>query len=212
MGFTGEEYLGRSYNEYHLPDEIRGFTRDFAEVISTGKSIQREHKSRRDGKYFLQTLSPVVDPAGEIAGVTVVSKDIDALKQMENKFHALSVTDELTGLFNRRGFFTVADQYLKLADRNKRGTFMLYVDLDGLKQINDKFGHNAGDLALTELANLLKKSFRSSDAIAASVEMNLWSFRLKLLKTTLRLLLHALETLCRVTMKKETMTLCYWHA
>jgi diguanylate cyclase (GGDEF)-like protein/PAS domain S-box-containing protein len=166
MGFTGQEYLGRSYNEYHLPNEIRCFSRDFDEVFSTGKSIQREHKSRRDGKYFLQTLSPVMDAAGGILGVTVVSKDISGLKLLENKFHALSVTDELTGLFNRRGFFTVADQYLKLADRNKKGTFMLYVDLDGLKLINDKFGHSTGDLALIELANLLKNNFRNSDAIA----------------------------------------------
>ena len=166
MGFTGEEYLGRSYNEYHLPSEIRCFAGDFNEVISTGKSIQREHKSRRDGKYFLQTLSPVKDSSGRIVAVTVVSKDINRLKLMENKFHALSVTDELTGLFNRRGFFTVAEQYLKLADRNKSGTFMLYVDLDGLKLINDKFGHSTGDLALIELANLLRNCFRNSDAIA----------------------------------------------
>jgi len=166
MGFTGEEYLGRSYNEYHLPNEIRCFAKDFNEVFSTGKSIQREHKSRRDDKYFLQTLSPVTDSDGKIVAVTVVSKDINALKLMEHKFHALSATDELTGLFNRRGFFTVADQYLKLADRNKRGTFMLYVDLDGLKLINDRFGHSTGDLALIELANLLRNCFRNSDAIA----------------------------------------------
>ncbi len=166
MGFTGQEYLGRSYKEYHLPSEIRCFATDFNEVISTGKSIQREHKSRRDDKYFLQTLSPVIDSAGEIASVTVVSKDISALKLLENKLHTLSVTDELTGLFNRRGFFTVADQFLKLADRNKKGTFMLYLDLDGLKLINDKSGHSTGDLALIELANLLKICFRHSDAIA----------------------------------------------
>jgi diguanylate cyclase (GGDEF)-like protein/PAS domain S-box-containing protein len=166
MGFAGEEYLGRSYNEFHLPNEIRCFARDFNEVLSTGTSIQREHKSRRDGKYFLQTLSPVTDSAGHIVAVTVVSKDINALKLMENKFHALSVTDELTGLFNRRGFFTVADQHLKLSDRNKTGAFMLYVDLDGLKLINDKFGHSTGDLALIELANLLKNCFRNSDAVA----------------------------------------------
>ncbi|HAM49931.1 MAG TPA: hypothetical protein DCP92_04270, partial [Nitrospiraceae bacterium] len=53
----------------------------------------------------------------------------------------MAITDELTGLFNRRGFLTIAEREVKLAKRYKKEIFMLYVDLDGLKMINDTFGH-----------------------------------------------------------------------
>ena len=67
---------------------------------------------------------------------------------------------------NCRFFFTFGEQYIKLANRQKTKVFMLYVDLDALKRINDTLGHKAGDLALTLMADCLKKSFRDSDAVA----------------------------------------------
>lgn len=79
---------------------------------------------------------------------------------------ALSLTDELTGLYNRRGFVTLAQQQLKLANRTKRGMLVLFADLDKMKWINDAFGHREGDLALIETAGILKDSFRDSDIIA----------------------------------------------
>lgn len=166
MGFKGDEYLGRSYNEFHLPEEIKWFTKNINEIFSTGRSVQFEHKSLRDGRYFFQTLSPVKDSDGKIVAVTVISKDINELKTMAHKLHALSNTDELTGLLNRRGFFSLADQQIKLINRKKIGVFLLYIDLDGLKSINDRFGHTAGDSSLIEISIIMKKSFRDSDVIA----------------------------------------------
>jgi diguanylate cyclase (GGDEF)-like protein/PAS domain S-box-containing protein len=166
MGFSGGEWQGRSYGEFHLSDETEWFMKNVDMVFSTGRSVQHEHKSIRDDRCYLQTLSPVKDPDGRIIAVTIVSKDISELKMMEEKLHALSVTDELTGLCNRRGFFTFADRHVKLANRRKTKVFMLYFDLDGLKRINDTLGHKAGDLALGKMAGCLKKSFRDSDAIA----------------------------------------------
>jgi diguanylate cyclase (GGDEF)-like protein len=78
----------------------------------------------------------------------------------------MSLTDELTGLNNRRGFFTLAEQQLKIANRSKKEMFLLYADLDGLKIINDTFGHDEGDKALVETAALLRDAFRESDIIA----------------------------------------------
>ena len=79
---------------------------------------------------------------------------------------ALSVIDELTGLYNRRGFLTLAEQQMKFANRNNKGIMLLFIDVDDLKAINDKFGHNVGDVALTDTADILKESFRRSDIIA----------------------------------------------
>jgi diguanylate cyclase (GGDEF)-like protein len=79
---------------------------------------------------------------------------------------ALSLTDELTGLYNRRRFFILTEQYLKVAIRTKKRPLLLFVDMDDLKWINDHYGHNKGDQALIGLANILKKTFRESDIIA----------------------------------------------
>jgi diguanylate cyclase (GGDEF)-like protein/PAS domain S-box-containing protein len=166
MGFSENEYQGHAYGEFHSPEETKWFVTIIDKVFATGKSFKEEHKSLRDGRYFFQTLSPLKDAEGEIIAVTVVSKDINELKTMEEKFRSLSITDELTGLFNRRGFFTFADRQIKLSNRHKTGIFMLYADLDGLKMINDTFGHKEGDLALIEMANLLKVNYRDSDIIA----------------------------------------------
>ncbi|MBA4373371.1 MAG: hypothetical protein C0402_11000 [Thermodesulfovibrio sp.] len=165
MGLSGGEYQGRAYGDFHSDDETRWFIENVNTVITTDTSVQHRHQSSRDGSYFLQTLSPVRDVNGKVIAVTVVSKDITELELLEEKLKTLSVTDELTGLYNRRGFLTLAEQGLRLANRNKTGAYMLYVDLDGLKNINDTFGHKAGDLALVEMATILKNSFRDSDAI-----------------------------------------------
>jgi diguanylate cyclase (GGDEF)-like protein/PAS domain S-box-containing protein len=166
MGFSGDEYIGRSFGEFHSPDNTKWFVEKADEVFHTGRSIQHEHKSKNDGGCFLLTLSPVKKPDGAIVAVTVVSKDISRIKTMEAKLRALSLTDELTGLYNRRGFFTVGEQLLKQSRRQKTGIFVVYADVDDLKEINDKWGHREGDMALIHAAAVLRGTFRESDIIA----------------------------------------------
>ncbi len=109
---------------------------------------------------------PIYDDEGNISHVIEYVRDITMHKQLERELRSVSLTDELTGLYNRRGFFTLAEQQLKLANRYKIGIFMLYADIDNLKKINDTWGHREGDLALIETANLLKENYRESDIIA----------------------------------------------
>jgi len=78
----------------------------------------------------------------------------------------LSLIDDLTQLYNRRGFQDLGQQYLKLARRTGRGVTVVYVDLDRFKTINDSLGHLAGDRALIKMAEILRASFRRSDIIA----------------------------------------------
>lgn len=84
----------------------------------------------------------------------------------EEALLALSLTDELTGLYNRRRFFVLTEQCLKVAIRAKKRSLLFYIDMDDLKWINDHCGHNGGDQALIDLASILKKTFRESDIIA----------------------------------------------
>ncbi len=84
----------------------------------------------------------------------------------EEALLALSLTDELTGLCNRRRFFVLTEQCLKVAVRTKKRPLLLFIDMDDLKSINDHYGHHEGDQALIGLASILKKTFRESDIIA----------------------------------------------
>ncbi len=77
-----------------------------------------------------------------------------------------SITDELTGLLNRRGFLRFAEKQIAMAERHKSNFSLLYLDLNDMKIINDEFGHHEGDQALINLTNILNNTFRSSDIIA----------------------------------------------
>jgi diguanylate cyclase (GGDEF)-like protein len=87
-------------------------------------------------------------------------------QQAVTRLQNLSLVDELTGLLNRRGFLRIAPQHMKLARRSGRGLLLFYADVDGLKRINDEFGHAAGDHALQSVAAALRTAFRSSDVLA----------------------------------------------
>ena len=78
----------------------------------------------------------------------------------------LSTRDELTGLYNRRGFFMAAEPVARVAERAKRSFLVFFADLDGLKAINDAHGHQAGDEAIRDAAWILSHTFRSADIVA----------------------------------------------
>ncbi len=84
-------------------------------------------------------------------------------KRLEQEIRSLALTDELTGLYNRRGFTLLAEQEMKLSYRFKRSILLFFVDVDDLKTINDTLGHAHGDLALKEVAAILKEIFREAD-------------------------------------------------
>ncbi|MBD2607722.1 diguanylate cyclase [Scytonema hofmannii FACHB-248] len=92
--------------------------------------------------------------------------EIQERLKAEAEVRQLSLTDELTGLHNRRGFFWLANHQLKIAQRTQMFCCLLFLDLDGLKQINDSLGHEIGDRAIVDTAQLLKQTFRDSDIIA----------------------------------------------
>ena len=90
----------------------------------------------------------------------------EALRRNAELLASLSLVDELTQLRNRRGFYELAGQALKIARREKYQMGIFFVDLNGLKQINDELGHLAGDQALRDIADVLRDTFRESDIVA----------------------------------------------
>jgi len=90
----------------------------------------------------------------------------DAMNQLNESLKSASMTDALTGLYNRRGYSVLSQHYLDLARRRRKKLFVIFADLDGLKQINDQWGHPGGDQALIRTADVLRKTFRKSDIIS----------------------------------------------
>jgi diguanylate cyclase (GGDEF)-like protein len=107
---------------------------------------------------------------GLFAIIIVVSlrgqKSIRERDRAEAALRVQSLTDELTGLYNRRGFFALSQPRMKAASRDQKPAMVVVTDLDGLKEINDTFGHMAGDSAIIAMASILKENFRKSDLIA----------------------------------------------
>ena len=95
-----------------------------------------------------------------------LAQEVEERLKAEAEVKQLSLTDELTGLYNRRGFFLLAEQQLKVARRTYTACCLLFADLDGLKQINDTLGHAVGDRAIVDAAQLLMQTFRDADIVA----------------------------------------------
>lgn len=95
-----------------------------------------------------------------------LEREIQERLKAEAEVRQLYLTDELTGLYNRRGFFVLAEQQLKISQRTQHPCCLLFIDLDGLKTTNDTLGHEMGDRLLVDTANLLKQTFRDADILA----------------------------------------------
>lgn len=89
----------------------------------------------------------------------------DTLKWAE-EIRNLSIRDELTGLYNRRGFLELARHVIQQTNRARSSALLFFLDLNGMKQINDQLGHEEGDHALRKAASVLRATFRASDVVA----------------------------------------------
>jgi len=159
-----QEIIGKTVTDVFPGLKEIGLFDVFQDVWKTGAHKYHPvslYKDNRMSQWVENNIYKLV--SGEIVAIY---DDVTERKRMEDEIQSLSITDQLTGLFNRRGFLALAEQQLKIADRTKKTLLLLFIDLDGMKWINDNPGHKKGDDALVETANILKKVFRESDIIA----------------------------------------------
>lgn len=97
--------------------------------------------------------------------MVVVILMAEKIKHLESELYSISITDELTGIYNRRGFHLLAEQSLLDAKRDERPVSLIFIDLDGLKKINDTLGHDAGSQLISEMSDFLRESFRKNDIL-----------------------------------------------
>lgn len=135
-------------------------------IISGREQIEERYIERLQGHYRI-SCTPVFSCTcnGSTACFVEVCRDISGQKEMERKLLEAANTDVLTGLYNRRGFITLAEHQLRVADRENKNLVLVYVDLNDMKGINDRFGHKEGDRALVDTASLLRDTFRESDIL-----------------------------------------------
>ncbi len=123
-----------------------------------------------DGKavprWMIVNATPILAADGKVRGAVTIMHDITEQKRLEEERERMLRTDALTSLSNRRGFFERAPRLRMEAIKANRSIWVLYADLDGLKQINDEHGHAAGDEALRELASILSSVLGSHAEIA----------------------------------------------
>ena len=171
FGYEESEVLGQPLTML-FPDPYRQASPDLLEWNPLTGGFRKNDKTaesygvRKDGSRFPVELSVAVWEMGSETFYSGIIRDISERKRAEALLRLLSLTDELTGLYNRRGFLMLAEQQLRMAARTKHRMYLVFVDLDGMKWINDTLGHQEGDRAIREAAALLKHTYRESDIIA----------------------------------------------
>jgi diguanylate cyclase (GGDEF)-like protein len=118
-----------------------------------------------DGRWHSVNATPLKGPDGVVRGGVTVGRDVTELKAMQIELRQLSDTDPLTGVYNRRGFLTLSKRELDKAALTGTTPAVFFVDLNGMKQINDTLGHQEGDRLISDATAVLRKCFRGSDVV-----------------------------------------------
>jgi len=170
VGYSESELLESSFQTVTHAEDVDN---DLANLyrLMQGATLTCQVEKRyvhRSGQivWALNNVSLVRDADNMPVHFIFQIQDITERKRAEAALQSLSLVDELTGLYNRRGFLAVTEQHLASIRRNQKVPVILYADLDGLKRINDSLGHPEGDRALVQTAEILKDTFRTSDIIA----------------------------------------------
>jgi len=159
-----EEAVGKTDFDFFSEEHAKQAYDDEQNVIKTGRPIvnfeEKETWHEKEYKWVSTTKMPFYDEKGKIIGTFGISRDITDRKKAEEKIEYLSFHDGLTGLYNRAYF----DEELHRLDTERQLPITIVMgDLNGLKLINDAYGHARGDMLLRNIADILKESFRKED-------------------------------------------------
>lgn len=144
--------------------------RALSPIGALGNYWAREHGPTAEDVELLQALADATSVAMENVQVyneleQRVRNRTAALERANQEIQSLSVTDELTGLLNRRGFYQMAERALAVARRGGSDCVIAFIDVDGLKGVNDRLGHDVGDAMITDVADALLSTLRESDVV-----------------------------------------------
>ena len=171
LAASPDHFIGKTFAEVLPTPAAQICLAALQEAQSLGSSVGQQYELElRHGHFWfeLSVARKVAEP-GKAPHFIVMSRDITERKGTEEKIHHLAFFDSLTGLPNRRSFLERVDQEL-LRARHKNNQFgVLFMDLDGFKDINDSMGHDTGDLALKWCADNLREAVRAADLVSRDV-------------------------------------------
>jgi diguanylate cyclase (GGDEF)-like protein/PAS domain S-box-containing protein len=172
LGWSSAESKGQSFldifNAFGKEDTTS--LKETLDNVVDGEAVgpfQDYFLQARDGHEFPINFNaaPIRGEENDVVGAVFTFQDITKQKQLESQLRDMAITDELTGVYNRLGFFTMARQHCDIAHRQGLPVLIFYADLDGMKYINDNYGHKMGDQAIIDTAEILKETFRRADII-----------------------------------------------
>jgi diguanylate cyclase (GGDEF)-like protein/PAS domain S-box-containing protein len=165
LGYSREELLSRPFVEFVHPDDRDEVEVEAAEISVGGRAAVRFQNRYHDKSGDVHWLEWTSVGFPEEERIYAVARDVTERKVLEGELELRSRTDPLTGMLNRRSFDESLETQLAQARRYKRGGALLVVDLDRFKQINDEFGHAAGDEALRTVSRVLAENLRETDTV-----------------------------------------------
>ncbi len=168
-GYTPGEVLGRHVSVLAPPD-LRDEIPKILERLRRGESTDHYETQRiaKDGRrmFVSLTVSPVRNPEGEIIGASAIARDITEDKIRRDRMRHMAHHDPLTGLPNRTLLMDRLEQACARASRRGGTVAVLFLDLNGFKQINDTLGHDPGDQVLVSSAERIRRCLREEDTVA----------------------------------------------
>ncbi|MCX7192490.1 MAG: diguanylate cyclase [Proteobacteria bacterium] len=168
-GYSREELIGQTPRILKSGVQPPNYYQALWASIGKGEIWSSETTERaRDGSLYTvsQTITPILNDEGEIAYYIAIHDDITAQKLSQERIEYMAHYDVLTGLPNRALFYDRLKQVFMMAKRTQGGLTLLFLDLDGFKQVNDSLGHHVGDLLLKAVAARLRECVRESDTVA----------------------------------------------
>lgn len=163
-GYTREELIGKKHSIIRHPSTPNELYNDMWKKLSNGKTWRGEIRNlAKDGTFYwvYSTISPKHDANNKKVGYTSIRQDITSQKVVEE----LSITDQLTQLFNRIKIEAVFNDEIQRAGRYHTLFSIIMLDIDHFKHVNDTYGHDIGDKTLVDVAKILKQNSRTTDVV-----------------------------------------------
>ncbi|PKL16737.1 MAG: hypothetical protein CVV49_14555 [Spirochaetae bacterium HGW-Spirochaetae-5] len=156
-GLKSEKIIGKHVESVFKRKYFASVYEHFDQAMKKQIYSQLEHYESNTKKWFMLHFYPYSD------GISIYFTDITYRKEMEFKLKEMAMTDVLTGVMNRRAGISIIEKSIISSVREKKPLTICFMDVDGLKSVNDTYGHNEGDRLLTDVSRILFSVFRGSD-------------------------------------------------